>query len=73
MRVTSAYGAQQFSTDGASRPGIFGVDVKPAKAGDYTMTIELRSSDVNDSHTVGMVTVYPDVAAAMKHPVEEKK
>ena len=73
VQLASADGVQRFSADGPSRPGIFGVDVKPAKAGNYTMTVELRSPETNDTHTVGTVTVYADVAAAMKHPVEEQK
>jgi membrane fusion protein, heavy metal efflux system len=73
VQLASAGGVQRVSADGPSRPGIFGVDVKPDKAGDYIMTIELRSAEANDSHTVGTVTVFGDVAAAMKHPVEEPK
>jgi cobalt-zinc-cadmium efflux system membrane fusion protein len=69
--LASADGVQKFSTDGPSRPGIFGVNVKPAKPGQYTMTVELRSPEVNDTHSVGTVTVFPDVAAALKHVVEE--
>src|SRR5881227_3655884 len=51
-------GIQRFSTPGPSHPGIFGVDVKPAKAGSYTMTVELRTRDLNDKHSLGRVTVY---------------
>ncbi len=50
VQLASADGVQRFSADGPSRPGIFGVDVKPAKAGNYTMTVELRSAEANDSH-----------------------
>src|SRR2546427_12268512 len=42
VQLQGADGVQRFSTTGPSRPGIFGVDVKPAKAGTYTMTVELR-------------------------------
>src|SRR5215217_1579775 len=73
VRLASAEGVQRFSADAPSRPGIFGVDVKPAKAGNYTMIVELRSGEANDSHEIGEVTVYADLAAAMKHPVEEQK
>jgi len=59
--------------DRSSRPGNFGVDVKPAKAGTYTMTVELRSRDLTDKHSLGNVTVYNDQASASKHPVEKKQ
>lgn len=73
VQLASAEGVQRFSADGPSRPGIFGVDVKLGKAGNYSMTVELRSAEANDSHTIGAVIVYADTAAAMKHLVEEKK
>jgi hypothetical protein len=66
-------GNQRFSTNGPSRPGIFGVDVKPAVAGSYSMTVQLRAKDLNDSHQVGSVTVYADEASASRHPVEKKQ
>lgn len=58
-----------FSSEGPSRPGIFGVDVKPTKAGDYSMTVRVSGKELTDSHDLGPVTVYPDEAAAAKHPV----
>lgn len=73
VQLVSTDGVQRFSADGPSRPGIFGVDVKPSKAGNYTMTVELRSAEVNDSHNIGAVVVYGDEAAAKQHPAEEKK
>ena len=60
-------GTQTFTTASPSRPGIFGVDVKPARAGAYTMMVQLRSKDLNDSHTVSNVAVYADEAAAAKN------
>ena len=57
-------GKQTFSTDAPSRPGIFGVDVKPARAGKYSMTVQLRSAGLNDSHSLVEVAVYPDQASA---------
>ena len=73
VQLQSADGVQRFSTTGPSRPGIFGVDVKPAKAGTYTMTVELRSRDLTDKHSLGNVTVYGDLASASEHPVEKKQ
>jgi RND family efflux transporter MFP subunit len=57
---------ETFRVDGPSRPGIFGVDVKPARAGTRELVIALRSPTVSDSHTVKGVTVYPDQQAARK-------
>lgn len=68
-------GAQTFTATGPSRPGIFGVDVKPSRAGAYAMSIQLRSPNLNDSHSLGTVTVSADQAAARQHspgkPAEE--
>ena len=55
---------QTFTATGPSRPGIFGVDVKPDSAGAYSMTVRLRSSNLTDSHSLGSVTVHPDAASA---------
>ena len=66
-------GQQTFSTNAPSRPGIFGVDVKPARAGNYTMIVRLRSSALNDSHSLGSVNVYPDRAAAAAYQREKPK
>lgn len=65
-------GTETFSTPGPSRPGIFGVDVKPSKPGTYTMTIQVQSPDINDSHEVGEVTVYADEASAATHPTAKQ-
>jgi membrane fusion protein, heavy metal efflux system len=68
-------GPQKYSVSGPSRPGIFGVDVKPTQAGSYTMIVRLRSSSLNDSHSLGSVTVYPDEksAAAYKAPAAREE
>jgi cobalt-zinc-cadmium efflux system membrane fusion protein len=55
---------ETFRVDAPSRPGIFGVDVKPASAGTRQLVIVLRSKGVNDEHQVGDVTVFPDAKAA---------
>jgi cobalt-zinc-cadmium efflux system membrane fusion protein len=55
---------ETFRVDAPSRPGIFGVDVKPASAGTRQLVIVLRSAGLNDEHQVGDVTVFPDAKAA---------
>jgi RND family efflux transporter MFP subunit len=56
--------AEVFRVDAPSRPGIFGVDVKPAHAGKRELVIVLRSKAVNDEHRVGQVDVYPNAETA---------
>ena len=58
--VELAYGTGQtetFSEDGPSRPGIFGVNVTPARAGSPAMTIRVESAAVDDEHRLGPVEV----------------
>jgi RND family efflux transporter MFP subunit len=56
--------AEVFRVDGPSRPGIFGVDVKPAQAGSRELVIVLTSAGVSDEHRVGPVDVYSNAEAA---------
>ena len=56
--------AETFTVDGPSRPGIFGVDVKPAHGGKREMVIILRAKAVADDHAVGGVDVHANIAAA---------
>lgn len=53
-----------FRVEAPSRPGIFGVDVKPAHAGKREIVIVLRSSGVSDEHRVGEVDVHASADAA---------
>ena len=55
---------ESFSAKGPSRPGIFGVDVKPARPGKRDLIISWRSSALSDTHNVGPVDVFADAAAA---------
>jgi cobalt-zinc-cadmium efflux system membrane fusion protein len=55
---------ESFSATGPSRPGIFGVDVKPTRAGTRQLIITWKSSALSDTHTVGPVDVFADAAAA---------
>jgi len=56
--------SQTFSVNAPSRPGIFGVDVKPARAGQFELIITLRGKVLTDTHKVGPVDVYSDPTAA---------
>jgi RND family efflux transporter MFP subunit len=60
-----------FSVDSPSRPGIFGVDVKPARAGARELLIVLRSAAFGDEHRVGEVDVHANAAAARTATSEE--
>jgi RND family efflux transporter MFP subunit len=53
-----------FRVDGPSRPGIFGVDVKPARAGKRELVVTVRSPGLTDEHRVGDVEVHANAAAA---------
>jgi RND family efflux transporter MFP subunit len=55
---------EAFRVEAPSRPGIFGVDVKPASAGKRELIIVLTSAGLRDEHRVGQVDVHPDAAAA---------
>jgi RND family efflux transporter MFP subunit len=53
-----------FRVDGPSRPGIFGVDVKPARAGARHLVIVLNANGLSDEHRVGDVDVHASAEAA---------
>lgn len=55
---------ETFTASGPSRPGIFGVDVKPARAGKHDLIVSWRSRSLSDSHAVGAVEVFADASAA---------
>lgn len=72
-RVTIELAGERFEVDGPSRPGIFGVDVKPAKAGVYPLLLRFSGEGMQDRHELGEVTVAAPgkaMAAAAK-PEEE--
>jgi len=56
--------AEVFRVQAPSRPGIFGVDVKPTHAGKRDLVITLRSTGLEDEHRVGEVEVHPNAGAA---------
>ena len=49
-----------FQVDAPSRPGIFGVDVKPSQPGKRELVISLQSAGLSDEHRVGQVDVHPN-------------
>ena len=53
-----------FRVEAPSRPGIFGVDVKPTRAGNRQLVIALNANGLNDEHRVGEVQVHSNDAAA---------
>jgi RND family efflux transporter MFP subunit len=53
-----------FRVDAPSRPGIFGVDVKPAQAGRRELVVVLEANGLTDEHRVGKVDVFPSAQAA---------
>jgi cobalt-zinc-cadmium efflux system membrane fusion protein len=53
-----------FRVAAPSRPGIFGVDVKPTHAGKRQLVIVVKATGLHDEHRVGDVDVHPNAAAA---------
>lgn len=69
VHLTGGPGAAEvFSVDAPSRPGVFGVDVTPAREGSRDMAVVLRLPGLDDEHRVGSVTVYRDRATATAAP-----
>jgi membrane fusion protein, heavy metal efflux system len=65
VRLEGGGGAPEtFRVDAPSRPGIFGVDVRPARAGARELVIALTSTALADMHRVRNVTVHSDQQAA---------
>lgn len=75
VRLRAADGqVETFTASGPSRPGIFGVDVKPTRAGTRELAIAWRSPAMADTHAVGPVEVFADArAAAAAAPAEAKR
>jgi cobalt-zinc-cadmium efflux system membrane fusion protein len=65
---TSDGTTETFRVDHPSRPGIFGVDVKPARAGKRELVIVLRAPGLDDDHRVGGVQVHGSAGAARAAP-----
>ena len=56
VRLTGAQ-AQEFGVETPGRPGIFGVDVTPNRAGRYRLELVLEAPGLTDRHDLGEVTV----------------
>jgi cobalt-zinc-cadmium efflux system membrane fusion protein len=63
---------ETFSADGPSRPGIFGVTVKPTAPGRYTLKIDV-AGPLDDAFDLGQVEVFSNVEQARAFKVEEPK
>ncbi len=50
-------GQSVFEVAAPSRPGIFGVDVKPQNTGDFPLSIHLKGEGLDDFHQLGTVKV----------------
>jgi RND family efflux transporter MFP subunit len=61
---------QTFTVESPSRPGIFGVDVQPAKAGTYSMSVSLSAAGLRDTHEIGEVRVYASEREIPRAPEE---
>ena len=73
VRLSGGSGpAEVFAADAPSRPGIFGVDVTPAREGARVMDIVLRLPGLDDEHPLGAVTVHRDQAAARAAPAPDE-
>jgi membrane fusion protein, heavy metal efflux system len=55
---------ETFTATAPSRPGIFGVDVRPKNPGEFEMIATLSAPGVNDRHELGAVRVYADAKSA---------
>lgn len=52
---------------GASRPGIFGVDLAPDRPGTYEMTVYVEAPGLEDAHEIGPVLVHSAGSAPATH------
>ena len=59
---------ETFKTDAPSRPGIFGINVKPNGVGTFSMVVRLDSAALKDAHEAGQVQVYVNAQAAAEAP-----
>lgn len=50
--------SEAFNAEAPSRPGIFGVDVRPGRAGRHSMVVILNAPGLEDVHELGTVIVH---------------
>ncbi len=66
VRLTGVGGkADAFAAEAASRPGIFGVDVKAPAAGDYRISVHFTGEGISDVHDLGAIASSVTKAAAI--------
>ena len=67
-------GGEAFTVDAPGRPGIFGVDVTPSRAGRYRLSVVLDAPGLADRHDLGEVAVItPAAAVEALHAHEEEE
>lgn len=65
VRLLYASGeSETFSSEAPSRPGIFGVTVKPSRAGEAAVEIRLDAADLSDAHRLEHVPVFASLTEA---------
>ena len=64
---------ETFTVDAPGRPGIFGVDVAPSRAGRYRLSVVLDAPGLVDRHDLGEVTVISPAAGAALTAAEEEE
>ena len=65
-------GGEAFAVNAPGRPGIFGVDVTPSRAGRYELSVVLDAPGLADRHDLGEVTVRTPAAGEALHAHEEE-
>lgn len=75
IHLTSADGkVESFGADVPSRPGIFGVDVKPTAAGAFRLSVHLASDGLSDVHELGGIESSATKAATVhEHQAEAEE
>ena len=66
VHLTGAAGTDEFSVDEPGRPGIFGIDVTPSRAGRQRLMLHLETPTVTDRHDLGEVLVLSGEEAARR-------
>lgn len=56
---------ESFKADVPSRPGIFGVNVKPSRAGEFQLSVVFKGEGISDTHDLGEITSSPTKRAAV--------
>ena len=76
VRLTRQAGnLEPFKADAPSRPGIFGVDVTPSRAGEFQLTVSFNGEGISDVHKLGKITSFPTKKAVLheqRSETEEK-